>query len=96
MNVSFGTDLKFFDTAASVQVCILSAVCAPSLNVMRPGLNLADASIFISCAMALALFDITKKVENGVVVEPVNDYTSGTIRYVFSRRLRRVEMNCPS
>lgn len=46
-----------------------------------PGLNLADASIFISCAMALALFDITKKVENGVVVEPVNDYTSGTISH---------------
>lgn len=45
------------------------------------GLNLADASVFMSCAMALAMFDITKVVENGNVVEPAVEYTSGTIRY---------------
>ncbi|KAA1465965.1 cytochrome P450 [Dentipellis sp. KUC8613] len=51
------------------------------INDDDPGLNLADASVYISCAMALAVFDISKKIENGVVVEPVNDYTSGTISH---------------
>jgi len=46
-----------------------------------PGLHLADASVFISCAMALAVFDITKWAENGVVIEPVNDNTTGTISH---------------
>ena len=45
-----------------------------------PGLNLADASIFISCAMSLAVFDISKTVENGVEITPVVDNTPGTIR----------------
>jgi cytochrome P450 len=45
-----------------------------------PGLNLADASLFISCAMSLAVFDITKAVENGVEITPVVDSTHGTIR----------------
>ena len=44
------------------------------------GLHLADASVFISCAMALAVFDITKMVENGQVIVPEVEYTSGTIR----------------
>jgi len=45
-----------------------------------PGLNLADASVFISCAMSLAVFDISKAVENGVEVTPVVDNMPGTIR----------------
>lgn len=45
------------------------------------GLHLADASVFISCAMSLAVFDIFKRVENGIVIEPVHDNTTGTIRY---------------
>lgn len=45
-----------------------------------PGLNLADASVFISCAMSLAVFDISKAVENGVEIVPVVDSTPGTIR----------------
>lgn len=44
-------------------------------------MNLADASVFISCAMSLAVFDITKPVENGQVIEPVHGVTSGTIRF---------------
>jgi hypothetical protein len=32
--------------------------------------------------MSLAVFDISKCVENGVVIEPVNENTTGTIRYV--------------
>ena len=44
-------------------------------------MNLADASVFIACATTLAVFDISKVVdENGAVVEPVIEYTSGTIR----------------
>ncbi|KAK7060191.1 hypothetical protein VNI00_000956 [Paramarasmius palmivorus] len=49
-----------------------------------PGMHLADSSLFISCVMALAVFDISKCVENGVVVEPVNDRTTGTIRLVYA------------
>jgi len=46
-----------------------------------PGLNLADASVFISCAMSLAVFDISKAVENGVEITPVVDSTPGTISH---------------
>jgi len=46
-----------------------------------PGLNLADASVFISCAMALAVFDIFKAVENGVEITPVVECTPGTISH---------------
>ena len=45
------------------------------------GMNLADASIFISCAMSLAVFNVSKPIENGRVVEPVYSFTSGTIRF---------------
>jgi len=45
------------------------------------GMYLADASVFISCAMSLAVFDISKCVENGVVNVPVHENTTGTIRY---------------
>lgn len=42
---------------------------------------LADASVFTSCAMSLAVFDIAKCIENGQVIEPSGEYGSGTIRY---------------
>ncbi|EKM60777.1 uncharacterized protein PHACADRAFT_133539 [Phanerochaete carnosa HHB-10118-sp] len=41
-----------------------------------PGLNLAEASIFASCAMILAVFDIQKVVEDGKVATP--DFAFGT------------------
>lgn len=44
------------------------------------GMHLADASIFIACSMALAVFDIIQVTENGKVLEPKVEYTSGTIR----------------
>lgn len=44
------------------------------------GMHLADASLFLTVAMTLAAFDITKTIENGQVIEPVIEYTSGTIR----------------
>ncbi|THV05395.1 cytochrome P450 [Dendrothele bispora CBS 962.96] len=46
-----------------------------------PGMHLADASAFISCAMSLAVFDITKCLEHGAVIEPVNERTNGTISH---------------
>lgn len=48
---------------------------------LNVGSHLADASVFISCAMSLAVFDVSKCIENGIVIEPVNERTTGTIRY---------------
>ena len=45
-----------------------------------PGKVLADASVFISCAMVLSVFNVTKYSENGRIIEPVVDQTTGTIR----------------
>ncbi|KAI0086254.1 cytochrome P450 [Irpex rosettiformis] len=47
-----------------------------------PGINFADASIFIWCAMILAVYDISKAVgEDGKVVEPTGEYTSGAVSH---------------
>ncbi|KAJ3485043.1 hypothetical protein NLI96_g5230 [Meripilus lineatus] len=46
-----------------------------------PGMNLADVSVFISCAMSLAVFDIRKPIENGRVIEPVFGALSGTVSH---------------
>ncbi|KAG0699881.1 cytochrome P450 [Suillus ampliporus] len=46
-----------------------------------PGLHLADASVWISIAMSLAVFDISKVVENGVEITPELDPSSGTISH---------------
>jgi len=46
-----------------------------------PGLHLADASVFISCAMALAVFNVSKAVENGVEITPEVDPSTGTISH---------------
>ncbi|KAJ7137669.1 cytochrome P450 [Mycena epipterygia] len=44
-----------------------------------PGKLLADATVFMACAMTLATFTISKTVKDGVPVEPVEDYQPGTI-----------------
>ncbi|KAF8558813.1 cytochrome P450 [Imleria badia] len=46
-----------------------------------PGLHLADASVWISVAMSLAVFDVSKIIENGVEVTPEVDPSSGTISH---------------
>ncbi|THH14869.1 hypothetical protein EW146_g5523 [Bondarzewia mesenterica] len=46
------------------------------------GLHLADAFLYLQYATILAVFDITKVVENGMIIEPAIEYTSGTIRSV--------------
>lgn len=47
-----------------------------------PGLHLADAALFVTCVMVLSVFSVSKAVdEHGHVVEPLIEYTSGTITY---------------
>ncbi|KAL4075734.1 cytochrome P450 [Scleroderma citrinum] len=46
-----------------------------------PGMHLADASIWLSAAMSLAVFDISKVVENGVEITPEVDPSTGTISH---------------
>lgn len=43
------------------------------------GMRVADASIFIACAMVGAVFDVQKIVENGKVVEPVFEKGPGIV-----------------
>lgn len=46
-----------------------------------PGRLLADETVFIACAMSIAVFDIQKKVRDGVVLEPVRRMVPGFISY---------------
>ncbi|KAG2362235.1 cytochrome P450 [Suillus spraguei] len=46
-----------------------------------PGLHLAEASIWISAAMSLAVFDISKVVENGAEITPEFEQLPGTISH---------------
>ncbi|KAG2356983.1 cytochrome P450 [Suillus spraguei] len=46
-----------------------------------PGIHLAEASAWLSIAMSLAVFDISKVVENGVEITPEVDPLSGTISH---------------
>ncbi|TFK49671.1 cytochrome P450 [Heliocybe sulcata] len=47
-----------------------------------PGMRVADASLFISCAMSLAVFDISKpRDEAGNLIEPVVEYSSNIISH---------------
>lgn len=43
-------------------------------------MHVADATIFIVVANTLAAFNITKKIENGVLVIPVAAQTNASIR----------------
>ncbi|TFY70051.1 hypothetical protein EVG20_g2890 [Dentipellis fragilis] len=45
-----------------------------------PGMLLVDVSLFTAVAGILAAFNVSKVVENGVVVEPTVEYTSGISR----------------
>ncbi|KAF8826442.1 hypothetical protein HHX47_DHR5000291 [Lentinula edodes] len=48
---------------------------------LEGGMHLADTTVFACCVTSLAILDIDKCNENGVVIEPVNDQTSGTISH---------------
>ncbi|KAF9045406.1 cytochrome P450 [Panaeolus papilionaceus] len=49
-------------------------------KILIKGRVLAEASVFITCAMTLATSNIDKHKEGGKVVEPVYEQTTGTIR----------------
>ncbi|KAG1829894.1 cytochrome P450 [Suillus subluteus] len=46
-----------------------------------PGIHLAEASVWLSIAMSLAVFDISKAVENGIEIIPEVDPLSGLISH---------------
>ncbi|KAI0684085.1 cytochrome P450 [Cytidiella melzeri] len=47
-----------------------------------PGMHFADSSVFIWVAMILQVYEFSKVVENGVVIEPpVDDYTTGAVMH---------------
>ena len=46
-----------------------------------PGRVLADTSVYLTIAQSLAVFDIRKEVENGKEVEPIVEFTPGTISH---------------
>ncbi|KAF8625149.1 hypothetical protein AX17_006927 [Amanita inopinata Kibby_2008] len=46
-----------------------------------PGMYLAEGSLFLTIASSLALFNISKAVENGVEITPVHENTTGTISF---------------
>lgn len=47
---------------------------------------LAQASIFVACAMSLSVFNIQKaKDAQGHIIEPKEEYSSGLLRYVIGR-----------
>ncbi|EEB89991.1 hypothetical protein MPER_11860 [Moniliophthora perniciosa FA553] len=76
----FGFGRRYASTFLGSAFKIETSRCVLSESIC-PGMHLADASVFVSCAMSLAVFDITKCVENGVAIEPVNDRTTGTISH---------------
>lgn len=47
-----------------------------------PGINLADANVFISCAMVVATLDVTKATENGKIVEPTYEKLAGIVSHL--------------
>ncbi|OJA13417.1 hypothetical protein AZE42_05787 [Rhizopogon vesiculosus] len=65
-----------FTEGVDQQCCFLT-----SLALHCPGLHLVDASVWISVVMSLAVFDISKVVENGVEITPKLDPTLGTISH---------------
>ncbi|TFY82818.1 hypothetical protein EWM64_g1187 [Hericium alpestre] len=51
------------------------------LSVLVAGLLLADSSLFLTCAMVLSVFNISKAVENGVPVTPKEEFINGAINH---------------
>jgi hypothetical protein len=55
------------------------------LNISGQGRDMAQWSIWIFAASILAAFDIRKNVdENGVPIEPSEEYTSGAVWWVLT------------
>ena len=50
-----------------------------------PGNSFADASLFIWCATMLSVYEFSKAIgPDGKVEEPLVEYTSGVVRYVYA------------
>ena len=75
--IAFGFGRRCVTFVGSMHTLILINVCR-----ICPGRVLADEMVFLSCAQSLAVFEITKAVENGIPVEPVHGQGSGVIRCV--------------
>ncbi|KAG6836101.1 hypothetical protein H0H93_011374 [Arthromyces matolae] len=73
---------RYIATASKPAAVDPRTICFGFARRTCPGMHLADASVWISCAMTLAAFDISKATEDGVVIEPVHGNTNGTIRHV--------------
>ncbi|KAJ3509588.1 hypothetical protein NLJ89_g5139 [Agrocybe chaxingu] len=54
-------------------------VCFGFRRRICPGRVLADASVFLSCATSLAVFNITKLTENGETITPIHEQLTGSI-----------------
>jgi hypothetical protein len=48
--------------------------------------------LFITCAMTLAVYDISKPVVNGKVLEPDEERSEGVVRYAFVVLLMRRDL----
>ena len=46
-----------------------------------PGRDLADATMFLMIAQSLAMFNIGKPTVNGKIIEPVVEFTPGTLSH---------------
>lgn len=46
-----------------------------------PGINLADTSVFMACAIIVATLDVKKAIVNGEVVEPVHEKLPGILSH---------------
>jgi len=72
---------RYIDTDAGPAEPDPRSICFGYGRRICPGMHLAEASIFITCVMTLAVFDITKVVENGTVIIPVHENITGTISH---------------
>ena len=63
-----------------------NTLCPPVIFFLfpGPGINLALPSLWLACAIPLAVLDIEKYIDEfGNVVEPKIHYSDGVVRYVF-------------
>lgn len=45
-----------------------------------PGLHMADTTVFLAVAQTLSVFNISKKIRDGVIIEPDREYKPGMVR----------------
>ena len=70
-----------FDTVLESAQVSYVAPCYYTMPISRSiGRVLADASMFVTAAMSLAVFNLTKATKDGKVIEPRAEQTTGTIR----------------